>query len=128
MAAQQHYRIKGMSPQFLVADLKRSIEFYTAQLGFKISFCYEDFYCGIIKEGHSIHLKSGKPAIEERTNKKNNQHLDITFSVEGVDYLYQDIKSKPVEIIQSLRDMPYGREFYISDPDGYVIAFLEERL
>jgi predicted enzyme related to lactoylglutathione lyase len=83
--------------------------------------------CGIVKEGYSIHLKSGKPAIGERENRKSNQHLDITFSIEGIESLYEDIKSKRLEIIQALRDMPYGREFYISDPDGYILAFLEEK-
>ena len=118
-------KIKEMSPQFLVADIKRSIAFYINQLGFEISFCYEDFYCGIIKDGHSIHLKSGSRAIEERENKKNNGHLDITFSIEKIDGLYEEIKNKPVQIIQPLREMPYGREFYIADPDGYIIAFIQ---
>jgi len=27
-----------------------------------------------------------------------------------------------VEIVQPLREMRYGKEFYIADPDGYVIA------
>ena len=115
-----------MSPQFLVANLRQSLTFYTEMLGFGISFFYEDFYCGIIKDGFSIHLKSGKPAIKERENRRDNEHVDITFSVEGINDLYDDLKSKPVSIIQSLRDMPYGREFYIADPDSYIIAFLEE--
>ena len=118
-----------MSPQFLVTDINRSVEFYTKELGFEVSFWYEDFYCGIEKEGYCIHLKLGShsPAMDERVYRKNNQHLDMTFSVEGVDALYEDIKNKQVEITQSLRDMPYGREFYISDPDGHIIAFLEDK-
>ncbi len=114
-----------MSPQFLVADINRSIEFYTKRLGFEVSFRYEDFYCGITKDGYSLHLKLAGTIIEERENRKNNGHLDITFSVEGIEGLYEYIKSKPVEVTQPLRDMPYGREFYISDPDGYIIALLQ---
>jgi len=126
MSPKARTKIKAMSPQFLVVDLKQSIAFYTEKLDFEISFCYQDFYCGIIKDGFSIHLKSGSPAIEERENKRDNEHLDITFSVEGVNDLYDDLKNKSIHIIQPLRDMPYGREFYIADPDGYIIAFLEE--
>ena len=114
-----------MSPQFLVTDLSRSIEFYTKKLGFYIDFRYEDFYCGIIKDDYSIHLKLVDPAIGESENRKNNGYLDITFSVEGIDDLYEYIKSKSIEVTQPLRDMPYGREFYISDPDGHIIAFLQ---
>jgi catechol 2,3-dioxygenase-like lactoylglutathione lyase family enzyme len=115
-----------MSPQLLVADIDRSIEFYTKKLGFDIDFRYEDFYAGIIKDGFSIHLKTGKPSIDERQNKKDNEHLDIIFSVAEIEYLYEEFSRKSVELIQPLREMPYGREFYVADPDGYIIAFLEE--
>ena len=116
-----------MIPQFLVTDINRSIEFYTKTLGFEVSFYYEDFYSAIGRDGYSIHLKLANPAIEERENKRNNEHLDIIFSIESIKSFYEDIKNKPVQIIQPLRDMPYGLEFYISDPDGYIIAFIEEK-
>lgn len=119
-------RIKKMSPQLLVTDIEHSIEFYTKKLGFDVEFRYEDFYAGIIKNGYSIHLKSGKPSIEERKSKRENVDLDIVFSVEGVEELYEEFVNKSVEIIQPLCERPYGREFYIADPDGYILAFLEE--
>ena len=118
-------KIKGMSTQFLVTDINRSIEFYANKLGFDLEFSYQDFYSGITKDGYSIHLKLAKPAIEERENKRNNQHLDIIFSVDEIEALYEDLKNQSVEVIQPLRDRPYGKEFYITDPDGYIIAFLE---
>ena len=115
-----------MSPQFLVADIDRSIDFYTKQLGFSIDFRYEDFYAGIVKDGCSIHLKLGEPSIEKRKNKRDNEDLDIVFSVDAIEDLYQDLSSKSIEIVQPLRDMPYGREFYVADPDGYIISFITE--
>jgi catechol 2,3-dioxygenase-like lactoylglutathione lyase family enzyme len=126
MSATVHFSIKKMSPQFIVTDLDRSIDFYTKKLDFDVDFRYEDFYSGIIKDGYSIHLKSGKPLIEERQNKRKNQDLDIIFSVNNIDELYGDLSNKSVEFVQPLRDMPYGKEFYVVDPDGYIIAFLEE--
>lgn len=119
-----YFRIKKMSPQFLVTDIERSIEFYTKKLGFDIDFRYEDLYAGIVKDGHSIHLKLGEPSIEERMNKRNNG-LDIVFSVDSIEKLYQELSNKSIEFVQPLRDMPYGKEFYVADPDGYTIAFLK---
>jgi catechol 2,3-dioxygenase-like lactoylglutathione lyase family enzyme len=119
-------RIKKMSPQFLVNDIDRSIEFYTKKLGFTLEFRHEDFYAGIIKDGCSIHLKSGEIPMEERKNKRNNEDLDIVFSVDGIEYLYQELSNKSIEFVQLLRDMPYGKEFYVADPDGYIIAFMTE--
>jgi catechol 2,3-dioxygenase-like lactoylglutathione lyase family enzyme len=115
-----------MSPLLLVADINRSIEFYTTELGFDVDFLYEDFYAGIIKDGYSIHLKVSKYSIGERKNKRNNEDLNITFSVSGIEELYEDLSHKSIEFTQSLRDMPYGKEFYVADPDGNIISFLEE--
>lgn len=119
-------KIKKMSPQLLVADIEHSIEFYTKKLGFDLEFRHGDFYAGIIKDSYSIHLKSGKPSIEERKSKRENDDLDIVFSIEAVKDLYEEFVNNSVEIIQPLCDRPYGREFYIADPDGYILAFLEE--
>jgi catechol 2,3-dioxygenase-like lactoylglutathione lyase family enzyme len=119
-------KIKKMSPQILVTALDRSIEFYTKKLGFEVDFRFEDFYAGISKDGCSIHLKSGTPSAEERKNKRENEDLDIVFSVENVEDLYNELVSKSVEITQPLCDRPYGKEFYIADPDGFILAFLEE--
>jgi len=126
MDTNTYSKIKKMSPQFLVTDIDRSIEFYTKKLGFDMDFRHEDFYSGVVKDGYSIHLKLGTPSIDERENRRNNEHLDIIFSVEGIEYLYEEILNKSAEVIQPLRNMPYGKEFYITDPDGYIIAFLEQ--
>lgn len=115
-----------MSPQFLVSDVDRSIEFYTNQLGFDLDFRYEDFYSGVIKDGHSIHLKLGNPSVEERQNRRENEDLDVVFSVQEIEDLYEEYSARSVEFVQPLRDMAYGKEFYIADPDGYIIGFLEE--
>ncbi len=109
-----------MSPQLLVADIERAIEFYRDQLAFSLEFRYEDFYAGIVKDGHSIHLKTGTPLRSEEDN------LAITFSVGGIERLYESMLGQAIDIVQPLRQMPYGREFYIADPDGNRLAFLEE--
>ena len=120
------YKIKTMSPQLLVVDIENSIDFYTRKLGFDVDFRHEDFYAGISKDGCSIHLKSGKPSVVERQHKRISEDLDIVFSVDSVESLYEELLKRSVEIIQPLRYMPYGKEFYVADPDGYLISFLED--
>ena len=121
-----YYKIKKMSPLFLVADINLSIRFYTSELNFDIDFRYEDFYAGIIKDGYSIHLKVSDYSIDKRKNKRSNEDINITFSVSNIEDLYEELSHKSIEIIQTLRDMPYGKEFYVADPDGNIISFLEE--
>jgi predicted enzyme related to lactoylglutathione lyase len=116
------FRIMKMSPQLRVSDLERSIEFYTNKLNFAVNFRYDDFYSGISKDGFSIHLKSSDLPIDR---SKSNEELEILFSVEDIEQLYHEFLEKSVEIAQALREMPYGKEFYIADPDGNIIAFVE---
>ena len=88
-----------------------------------MNFRYEDFYAGINCNGHSIHLKLAEVSEEERKNKRKNEHLDVTFGALDIEKVFEEICTKNVEVIQPLRKMPYGREFYIADPDGYIIGF-----
>jgi predicted enzyme related to lactoylglutathione lyase len=121
-------RIKNISPQLLVADIEKSIAFYTEKLGFEIDFRYEHFYAGITKDRYSIHLKSsGKLNIEAKQKRKIEDDVDIIFSVEGIEEMYEIMVSNSADIVQPLHNMPYGNEFYIADPDGYIIAFIEEK-
>ncbi|MFC0513550.1 VOC family protein [Mucilaginibacter angelicae] len=113
-------KIKQMSPQLLVTDLERALDFYQANLGFIIDFRYEDFYAGIINGDHTIHLKTGVP--QPRTDAED---LDLFFTVADIEGLYQTLRNRGVNISQALRQMPYGREFYIADPDGYHLGFIE---
>jgi catechol 2,3-dioxygenase-like lactoylglutathione lyase family enzyme len=111
-------RLKKMSPLLLVANIERSIEFYTKTLGFTLDFRYEGFYAGIVKDDHSIHLKCGTPT-------RSGEDLQVIFSVDNIERLYEEVQSKSVEITQPLRNMPYGKEFYLADPDGNRVAFVE---
>lgn len=115
-----------MSPQLVVSDLEHAIEFYTNQLGFDIEFRYEDFYAGIIKDGCSIHLKTGEGLVKSKKDNRNNEDPVILFSVDNIEDLYEELSGRPVEITQPLRNMPYGKEFYIRDPDRHLLAFLGE--
>ena len=114
-----------MSPQFLVCDLNRSSEFYTEKSGFAPEFRYENFYGGILKDGCSIHLKSGCPSFDKRKTGRVTEDLDLVFLVDKIEDLYQEILNKSEEIIQPMRNMPYSREFYITDPDRHIIGFVE---
>jgi len=120
----QHLKIAGLSPQLLVINLDKTIEYYEL-LGFEVNFRYEDFYASVKKDGYSINLKLGKPVKEERERRLEDEDLDIVFSVEDIDKLYDVLRAFPVNIVQPLREMPYGREFYLADPDGYLLGFIE---
>ena len=125
MGTAPNLKIKSLSPLLIVSDLEHSIRFYNG-LGFETAFIYSGFYAGLAKDGFSIHLKSGTPRIEERESRRKDEDLDVVFSVDQIENLYEAVQHMPVNIIQPLRDMPYGSEFYITDPDGYILGFVGE--
>jgi len=126
MGSSSPFKLKRISPQLLVTNMNLSVGFYNGKLGFDIEFRYEDFYTGMIKDGCSIHLKSGSPSVEERMRKRNNEDLDIVFLVDDIAALYAEMLHKDIVPIMPLRNMPYGKEIYIEDPDGYIIGFIEQ--
>jgi uncharacterized glyoxalase superfamily protein PhnB len=118
------FTIKQITPLLLVSNLEEAIAFYVQQLGFTLAFTYEDFYAGIEKNGHPIHLKTDYRETKGRPSRSNNDELDLVFAVDNVAGVFEEITKTNVEIIQPLREMPYGTEFYIADPDGHMIAFV----
>lgn len=120
-----YLKLKDLSPQLLVKSLKESIQYYQ-MIGFQISFQYEGFYAALTKDRYSIHLKQDEPSNKERENRRKNEDLDIVFSVEDIEELFNSVQHNAMSVVQPLRQMPYGREFYLADPDGYLLGFIEQ--
>ncbi|MGB6448637.1 MAG: VOC family protein [Xanthobacteraceae bacterium] len=61
-----------------------------------------------------------------RAHRRDNEHLDIYASVIGVAALHDACTAKGVAILKPLERTPWGtKDFYIADPEGYIIAFGE---
>ncbi len=119
-------RIRSFAPQLLVDDLERAIKFYSDVLGFSFGSPWKGFYAIGERDGFEVHLKCAPKTAEDRENRRQHEHLDVYASVAGVDALYAACKAKGGTILKSLDRTPWGTvEFYLEDPDGYIIAFGE---
>ncbi len=118
-------RLTHIAPVFRVADLSRSLAFYGDQLGFTVEFLYESFYAGICRDGCHIHLKCSPPPPRDQTAFEREEQIDVYIGVQNAEMLAQSLAAKDVAFVVPLRHMPYGTEFYIRDPDGYVLGFIE---
>jgi len=119
-------RLTGVSPVLLVADLQRSLAFYGDGLGFQCETHGDPPDFAVVKRDDAI-LLLAHAADSERlvphwhiVEKMWNAYI----RVENVDALYAEVQGRGTEIDYSIYDAPHGfREFGVTDPDGYDIAF-----
>jgi catechol 2,3-dioxygenase-like lactoylglutathione lyase family enzyme len=118
--------INGAAPQFLVSSLADAIAFYEARLGFTTDFVYDDFYASVSRDGARIHLKCAAKLEAERAHRKAGEHLDAYLEVSGVRELHDELAGRNTPIHKPLERRPWGAlDFYVEDPDGYILCFSE---
>ena len=109
---------------FLEALLYRR---YTAKLGFELDFSYEGFYASVSRDGCSIHLKCASKTEADRVHRKQQEHLDAYIDVTNAAVLHDELTTRGASVTRPLEDRPWScRDFYVEDPDGYILCFSEE--
>jgi len=92
-----------------------------------VDFVYDSFYAGVSRGGVLIHLKHAPKTVSDRAHRKEHEHLDAYVAVAGVEALYQELQSRGARITKPLGPRPWGHaDFYVEDPDGYILCFSEE--
>ena len=114
-----------VAPVFLVTDLDRSIAFYRDKLGFEVEFNYEGFYASVMRDGCRIHLNCSAVTPRDQRAFEAAEHIDVCIGVSDANALASHYASAGVTFTVQLREMPYGREFYIRDPNGYILGFVQ---
>jgi catechol 2,3-dioxygenase-like lactoylglutathione lyase family enzyme len=116
-------RVTSLAPQFLVDDLERSMRYYR-KVGFTFGEPWDGFYAIGELDGLELHLKEAPKNGSERRHRREHEHLDAAAGVDGIEAFYAQCVSNGVTILRPLAATAWGtRDFYIEDPDGYVIAF-----
>ena len=116
-------RVTSLAPQFLVADLARSIAYYE-KLGFTFGGPWRGFYAIGTRDGLELHLKEAPKSDAERQHRREHGHLDAAAGVDGIEAFYAHCVANGVTVVKPLAVTAWGtKDFYIEDPDGYIIAF-----
>jgi catechol 2,3-dioxygenase-like lactoylglutathione lyase family enzyme len=118
-------RIVFAAPVLQVSDLARSIAYYRKQLGFDLEFEYEGFYASVLRDGCRVHLNCSTPPERDQQAFEAAGHLDACFGVTDAQALASELAATGADISVNLRVMPYGKEFYVRDPDGYILGFVQ---
>jgi catechol 2,3-dioxygenase-like lactoylglutathione lyase family enzyme len=116
-------RVTSFAPQFLVDDLARSMAYYQ-KLGFTFGEPWNGFYAIGQVDGLELHLKEAPKNDAERQYRREHEHLDAAAGVDGIEAFYAQCTANGATIFRPLRATPWGtKDFYLEDPDGYIIAF-----
>jgi catechol 2,3-dioxygenase-like lactoylglutathione lyase family enzyme len=119
----QQPRVTSFAPQFLVADLGRSIGFYE-KLGFTFGEPWEGFYAIGHLNGLELHLKEAPTNQDERRYRRDHEHLDAAAGVDGIEAYFRQCVANGAAILKPLAPTAWGtKDFYVEDPDGYIICF-----
>jgi catechol 2,3-dioxygenase-like lactoylglutathione lyase family enzyme len=116
-------RVTSFAPQFLVDDLARSIAYYQ-RLGFTFGEPWDGFYAIGDLDGLELHLKEAPKNQAERQYRRDHEHLDASAGVDGIEAFYERCVANDATIIKPLATTAWGtKDFYVQDPDGYIISF-----
>jgi catechol 2,3-dioxygenase-like lactoylglutathione lyase family enzyme len=117
-------RVTSLAPQFLVDDLERAIVYYRDALGFTFGEPWGGFYAIGRLDGLELHLKEAPKNPAERKHRRDNEHVDASAGVEGIETFYERCVANGARILKPLAATDWGtRDFYVEDPDGYIISF-----
>jgi catechol 2,3-dioxygenase-like lactoylglutathione lyase family enzyme len=126
------YELKKLTPNLIVSDVRRSLEFYRDVLGFAVAVTVpeaEPFVFAIVQSGPvEIFLNAPEPAIVEYPAFKGRPiggTLTLFVEVANIALAHATLQDK-VRIVMPLEHKWYGStEFAFEDPDGYLITFAE---
>ncbi len=137
-------KIKKLSPNFAVANIKKTVEFYQCNFGFRLIMAVPESKDGIEQalsnNKEYVYAMMQKDNIEFMFQRSDSFKEDLIFAkdlnmgatvsfymeLEGLKTFYDTLKNKNLQITE-LKTTWYGmQEFYVKDLNGYIIGFAEK--
>jgi lactoylglutathione lyase len=124
-------RLREITPGFTVADLQKSIDFYTNVLGFMIEERWTDgdkLLGVMLRAGVSNIGLSQDDWAHGRDRKKGVGCRIWCRTAQDVDALAARVKAAGHALTQEPQDQAWGdRTFALDDPDGFHLTFFRSR-
>lgn len=126
------HRLTKLTPNLIVSDVLRTLEFYRDVLGFSVVQTVPDvppFVFAIVQSGTvEVFLNAQDVAAAEYPLFEGmpiGGTLTLFVEVVGVRAAYEALRER-VRIVMPLETKWYGlTEFAFADPDGYVVTYAE---
>lgn len=130
--AGQNVNLQKITPNLMVEDVERTVDFYKNVLGFYIVSAYPDTgkmdFAIVSLDSVDIMFQRKDNMIEELGQFQNTQiggSFTIHIDVRDIIMIYEKAVLN-ARIVQELHQTAYGtKEFSIRDNNGYIITFSE---
>lgn len=124
-------RLEGLTLR--VADVARSIAFYSGKLGFTVEIDKAPQFAMIRVGGPGggtigllVH-DGDDPSGSGSTTVAQRAGIHVELSTDDLDALYAALKRRGVEFVEPPHEEPWERSMRLHDPDGYTVEFAEGR-
>jgi uncharacterized glyoxalase superfamily protein PhnB len=126
------FMLKKLTPNFMVEDVRKTIDFYQDVLGFTVltTVDNEDEIGFAILQRDQIEImfqsrKSLSENVPALSGSAIGASQTLYIEVSGIDALYEALRDK-LDIVVDIHSTFYGtREFYFKDINGYILSFSE---
>ena len=118
--------LTGVSPVLLVADLRRSVDYFSNRLGFECHVFGDppNFATAARDVAVILIALSDQPERLVPHWQIVDKMWDAYIRVDDADAMYAEVQQRGAGIDYTIYDAPHGfREFGVQDPDGHDIAF-----
>lgn len=137
-------KLKKLTPNLAVASVEETVAFYSKSLGFALLMAVPESQDRIDNEmlpsSRYVYALLARDEVEIMFQRSDSFRADVPHSdfahigasasfymeVEGLEQLHASIASGSARV-SDIRKTWYGmREFYVQDPNGYVLGFASE--
>lgn len=125
---------KSLSPDLMVEDVSKAIAWYRETLGFEVIGTAPDADAPIwamLRAGAVTLMFETRSSIEQGFSQLAGKPIGVTGSlymdVDDADGLYAAIHEKARVVVEPHLTFYGAREFYIEDPNGYILGFASQQ-
>ncbi|MEO2016170.1 MAG: hypothetical protein ABGZ53_17565 [Fuerstiella sp.] len=118
-----------VAPQFIVADVVKTAEYYRDVFGFEITDYFLDppVHCIVTRARSQLFLGKSAGTIEVSNRSLTPTGIDAYFRVQGLDSLANQVDANGGMILERCVTRSYDvRELVVQDCNGFVIVFGED--
>ncbi len=137
-------KFEKLTPDLMVNNVAASVKYYCENLGFDLAISVpegartiaakldpdQEYVYAMVRRDEVFIMfmrrdvyAADVPALKDVSVGAS---ASLYCEVEGLDAFYRSCRQKGLQIVKDISSTWYGmKEFYVQDPDGYILAFAE---